>query len=190
VGRPDKKCHNCGKMHGSDKFVHCKPCREVRRARSKQVMLDTLAEGFCTSCRKVEAEPGITRCLGCSEKWKTTWHARRAAAIAAGNCSKCFKVPCRDGFKYCQRCAHRMTRWTKAWRRRNKVQVRDAVRDIISALQAGRELALIELAKEAGISTRTVLRHAPKLVEQGIMERRLDGFKAFYSGGRNLWANV
>jgi hypothetical protein len=188
--RKSSKCRNCGKMHTSADYVHCVACRKVRRARAKQNTLDALAEGYCTSCRKFEAEPGMTKCASCLEYWKRRWRTRRAEALTSGTCTKCFKEPAGKGFMQCDRCRARIAKWNRARRLRDKAQIRDAIAYILSVLKTNREFSLKELAADAGIATRTILRHAPKLVEQGLMNRRLDGFKAYYSGGRNLWANV
>ena len=161
------KCTQCPTMHCSTKCKMCPRCREVKRAAGLKNTQEAREAGLCLVCRKFEAEPEEARCGECKEALSKREKERKAAARERGDCSKCAKRPARQGKAYCRVCAVRSAK-ASARIRRKRVPVDEAIR---LALRGTQGLSLVEIAEDASISTRTVLRVLPKMPDVQCVER-------------------
>ena len=166
MGRPHK-CTQCPRMVTSSRFRTCQPCRKSHSAHVRRDYQEIREEGRCGSCRKAPALDDLSRCAECHAKFIEYWRVMREEAAREGRCKQCRKRPTNGLRTRCDRCA-KSESVAKRKARRYRPPAPEAIR---YALRLSPGLSLIELAGEAGISTRTVLRVLPKMPDVQCVER-------------------
>lgn len=184
-----RECSNtwCKRTHVT-KFKTCDTCRANNRPRSIENSAEAAASGLCTTCRKYDADAGAALCVGCLADKRARNHKVRRAAKKNGLCGQCTKRPRQDGKKSCRRCRRKVR---AAWLRRKRAEIwamrKDTKMVILDVLKIRGELDLNDLAKDAKVSPRQVLRHMRRLVPEYLVEVDVDdgpGHRNIYRAGR------
>jgi hypothetical protein len=185
MSRREHACHRCRKLMANSQYSCCRPCRALERARVKAAADAAREAGLCSICRKMEQEPGYNTCAGCQERSQRLCSEAYKNAVASRICIRCRRREPNEGNVTCERCLKkRRNEWAKLQKARRGERLRDGMKRILEALRDQGSLTLQELAVAAGMSTRTVLRHARKLEPRGLLFTELDGHRKVYSLGQ------
>ena len=152
------------------------PDPEVRRRNRREWEVgyrsDLIAAGLCPGC-KGEPEQDKIKCRDCAAIDSRIHRDRRVRirSSARRHCSRCLRPRnSHSGYRFnlCSKCLSAARRLRKSYRDQPMRTKRDHV---LSALQKLSLPTVYELASDAGVTTRTVLRHVKLLAKEGLLER-------------------